>query len=1225
MALTSTLGSPGIEIREVDNSYRLDSSTATTVYIPGFASQGPVEEVMSVGSISDFETIYGTPTNAAERYFYYTVKAVLDNSGNGVTVLTSRLPYGSGKGDTVSNAYTLLAYPAVPVIKKQYKEETPVLDAEGKFVYSYEKLTISTDKKFESPAKNISVTLAKDSAFSSAVAKIGDTTLTLIDKKIISSTVVPKTEDKDEYTLYTIELTFSDVINNSFKIVVKDIVSTSETSFINEDTEIKDIAYSTTTSQCELKVTTIEGEVDFDQFKFSNIQAKDDFISLLTVKDEGEVTYAPTIEDFILTIDEDYTSDTLTISGIEGKPVPAITTIIDFDSTEETSYKAPEISFLEGHKAKGTWATELYKTAEGKFKTRLHLSYTVFNGTKKIGSFYVNALYNADITAESTSSKSSTVTAAKTVDLTLFKAFEVASSYQGQSVKQFTDKNEKLTDFSDKITYILGSPATFQISLNEYYKIVTGEKLNWSRRPYDFSGDESVGVPETSEENSAQSEGAFGKFDAIGHSAFLVINTSRSIINNNFEGFYLGMTDNMFVNPSDDYVYDAIKNVKITTKTVDSTEDNMKGLLDNVDNTGDFHALNTNRLSFYLDSNYQGSLSRALTRNVTSMDISGTEYDDTISMGLFKLSKSTTSSDILKLNYSVREKYNWSFGKTRVKSVASATHPVSYFAENIVENSNNLTILMNPYIAEKAFVDIDGVVHGKMRVLGDKLAKNLDTYEAKYLLRDYVDLKSNDKVTAKKQAVSAIVPARLAKSSIESWKTMVAQAGITPSLIKSTFKNISLGSSDTVSEYKTFAPLNSIMPFGTYTEATNANKIIGQLPSKLERALELVENDEEYPNIDIVLESGLGTVYAYSMGSELASESGSNAQTLFIDESNPNLSISGEESKETVFDETIVLSGMEDLRTGRTSISDEAQEVVENYRAVQAVFTNFANSMQNGGRGDCFYISDIPRGILIKGKNTKVTDLFGSTIENNAYDFGDAVNHSFSTSIYYPIKHTFDTIVSSYMSTYAQWVKILDGHSSEKVWIPVSGYIAGNMAATDGTYGPWYAAAGLRRGVISGVLDYALSPSVTQRTDLYKICINSVPKIPNYGVTIWGIRTMSKAASAFDQNTCRRTFLYMEKKVKQTLRYYIFEPNTSYTRLQIVNDLDPFLEKVKNAGGIYSYTLVCDTTNNTPDVINNGDLAVSIAAAPTRTAENIVVEFTANKYTEEVSAAESIS
>lgn len=313
------------------------------------------------------------------------------------------------------------------------------------------------------------------------------------------------------------------------------------------------------------------------------------------------------------------------------------------------------------------------------------------------------------------------------------------------------------------------------------------------------------------------------------------------------------------------------------------------------------------------------------------------------------------------------------------------------------------------------------------------------------------------------------------------------------------------------------------------------------------------------------------------------------------------------------------------MRTSRTSLSDDAQEFLENYNAVQNVFIGFANSMQNGGRGDTFYISDVPRGVLVKGKNTKVCNLYGSILENNAYDFGQSVNHSFTTSIYYPIKHLFDSVVSSYMSTYAQWVKIQDIYSSEKVWIPISGYIASNMAATDGTYGPWYAAAGLRRGVINGTLDYALSPTISQRTDLYKICINSVPKIPNYGVTIWGIRTMSKKDSAFDQNTCRRTFLYMEKKIKQLMRYYIFEPNTSYTRLQIYNDIYPFMEKIKNSGGIYSYTLVCDTTNNTPEIINNGDLVVSVAAAPTRTAENIILEFTANKYTEEVSASESMN
>ena len=122
MALTSTLGSPGVEIREVDNSLRLDTSTGTTVYIPGFAAQGPVDEVMSIGSMTDFETIYGVPTNSAERYFYYTVKSILDNSNGGTTVLCTRLPYGNDEGNNVSNQYTLLAYPAVPVVKKLYKK-----------------------------------------------------------------------------------------------------------------------------------------------------------------------------------------------------------------------------------------------------------------------------------------------------------------------------------------------------------------------------------------------------------------------------------------------------------------------------------------------------------------------------------------------------------------------------------------------------------------------------------------------------------------------------------------------------------------------------------------------------------------------------------------------------------------------------------------------------------------------------------------------------------------------------------------------------------------------------------------------------------------------------------------------------------------------------------------------------------------------------------------------
>ena len=1165
MALTSTLGSPGIEIREVDNSYRLDSSTATTVFIPGFASQGPVDEVSSISSIGDFETIYGKPTNAAQRYFYYTVKAVLDNSGNGVTVLTSRLPYGSGAGDTVSNAYTLLSYPAVPVIRKKHKILTGYQTDETKFIKVSKEGTKSI--KFG----EYLATMAKDA-----------TTWTI-------------TKDDATVTDATIDDDFILTVGN-------DKIHADDSHIYQEKT------------------------YEFDQFTLeSDTQIKSEIEKLITDAfiANGKT---PTLEEMTLVVDQDKCSETsFEITNVPSIQIPSITetttdngtTFLNFGNTTTTGTgndTVTEYDFC----ATGTVASQVYQIkSTNTSETKLYLSGVMKNKDNVIiGSIYMRLKYDGDVTTKETSGKENT-----SIIFSKKETFETAASYQGCSKEQEEAKDTTLANYSDQITYIIGSPVTYQISLNDYYKILTGQGIKWSRKPYNFTDQTvSIDVADKADGTGGNTQASFGRFGAIGHSAFIVINTSRSIINDNFEGFYLGMTDNMFVNPSDDYTYNAVENVKITTKSFDIVDDKSIGLIDRVDNTGDYHTLNDNRLSFYLNNNYNGSISQVLTRGITPMDVSGGDYDDTISMGLFKLTKNTSSNDILKLTYSLREKYNWSFGKTRIKSVATATKPVSYFVENVTQNSKNLTILMNPFIAEKSFVDTDGNIHGKIRVLGSKLVNNLDYYQKKYLLKNYLTTSTNANGVDK--SASAVLTAKLAKSSIQSWKTMIKQAGVTPSLLKSQFKSLN-ASSTKGEDFYNFSPLNSLIPFGTYSESSNVNKLVGQVPSKVRRALELVENDEEYPDIDIVLESGLGTVYAYSCGGELASESATSTNKLIIDEDNGQ-PISGEQTKQTTFKEDIVLAGVEDLRTGRTSLSDQAQQFVQNYKAVQDVFTQFANSMQNGGRGDTFYISDVPRGILIKGKDTKVSDLFGSSIENNAYDFGDKVNHSFSTSIYYPIKHTFDNINSSYMSTYAQWVKILDGFSGEKVWIPVSGYITGNMAATDSTYGPWYAAAGLRRGVISGVLDYAISPNVSQRTDLYKLCINSVPRIPNYGVTIWGIRTMSKAASAFDQNTCRRTFLYMEKKVKQTLRYYLFEPNNSYTRLQIMNDIDPFLEKIKNAGGIYSYTLVCDTTINTPDVINNGDLAVAIAAAPTRTAENIVVQFTANKYTEEVSSSESI-
>lgn len=530
----------------------------------------------------------------------------------------------------------------------------------------------------------------------------------------------------------------------------------------------------------------------------------DKIFSIVDSSDASTTPIAPSSYTYSFAIDGDLDKDVESIESFglsENKQLPEISSLIDLNNEADTNNIAPKIQFKLNDvtcDATGIIATELVNDED----YIVHLSYTLYaakitdNVTpEKIGSFYISLTFkkaniktaNDENTLKKDISSYKLVASTEAINAIKISAFEVAASYQGQSEEQKNAGDEKASNFSEDVTYLIGSPVTFQISLNEYYKIITGESLKWSRRPYTFNQPEIEGGKIKNDynvkENSNDTTGSpslFGLYDAIGHSAFILINTSRSIINNNFEGYYVGITDNMFVNPSDDYTYNAVDSVKITTRYYDSSSD-LIGLMDNSLDLGDFQTLSTNRLSFYLNSNYQGSISRILTRNITSMDISGTDYDDTISLGLFKLSKSATSSDILKLNYTLREKYNWSFGKSRVKSSISSTIPVSYFAENIMENSSNISILINPFISNKSFVDTNGVVHGKMRIYGTKLVDNLDNFEKKYLLRSYTNSIPNTKEGTK---ISAVVPARVADSSIASWKSIVSQAGVSPEFIK---------------------------------------------------------------------------------------------------------------------------------------------------------------------------------------------------------------------------------------------------------------------------------------------------------------------------------------------------------------------------------------------------------------------------------------------------------
>ena len=453
-----------------------------------------------------------------------------------------------------------------------------------------------------------------------------------------------------------------------------------------------------------------------------------------------------------------------------------------------------------------------------------------------------------------------------------------------------------------------------------------------------------------------------------------------------------------------------------------------------------------------------------------------------------------------------------------------------------------------------------------------------------------------------------------AKLNIANWQTLVNRIGVPLDFFLEIEENSGIDS-----KYELFNKTDSLYPFATFTVIKKNNKYIGSVPAKIRRAVDLISNDEEYPDVDILVEAGLSTIYAYSNAKTFVSEGSS---SIFNTETNGVGGNTEQNTNENVFKEDSILQGIEDMRTSRSVITEDAELVIQDWMSVQQAFMTLADSFQNGGRGDCFYIPDVLRGILVRGKDTKVEKLYGTRLQNKTYGESDTVNHSWSTSILSPVKHLVNGMTTSYASIYAQWFKINDGFTNEKYWVPASGYMAALMAASDQLQGPWYAAAGLNRGIVQGVIDCAVNPNQKQRGDLYKLCVNSVPKISGVGITCWGIRTLSKKASAFDQNTCRRTFLFIEKAVKKLLRYYLFEPNNAYTQLSIYNEIQPYMESIRNQGGIYSFSVVCSSENNTDEIVNAGNLAVDISAAPTRTAEFIVLNMTANKYSQDVSISE---
>ena len=171
----------------------------------------------------------------------------------------------------------------------------------------------------------------------------------------------------------------------------------------------------------------------------------------------------------------------------------------------------------------------------------------------------------------------------------------------------------------------------------------------------------------------------------------------------------------------------------------------------------------------------------------------------------------------------------------------------------------------------------------------------------------------------------------------------------------------------------------------------------------------------------------------------------------------------------------------------------------------------------------------------------------------------------------------------------------------------------GIYAENDAVAAEWFAPAGFTRGLVTNALDIALRPNQKQRDQFYKIGVNPIAWFPGDGYVIFGQKTLQAKPSAFDRINVRRMFLYLEKAVRKTIKYFVFEPNTFGTRQNIIAVLTPIFQRVKSTQGLYDYLIVCDDRNNPPVVIDNNEMVIDIYIKPVRFAEFILVNFYATR------------
>ncbi len=289
-----------------------------------------------------------------------------------------------------------------------------------------------------------------------------------------------------------------------------------------------------------------------------------------------------------------------------------------------------------------------------------------------------------------------------------------------------------------------------------------------------------------------------------------------------------------------------------------------------------------------------------------------------------------------------------------------------------------------------------------------------------------------------------------------------------------------------------------------------------------------------------------------------------------------------------------MLSDTEVLYTNLIIAGNAAAEEISIASTVQ----KYAIDSVGNVRQDCVVFVSPPTSLLInKRADVAVANIQGWRTGIDPTN-GQAVANNLNVSTTYAV------IDGNYKYQY-------DKYSDRNRWVPLAGDIAGLCAYTDQVSQPWMSPAGLNRGQIKGVERLAVDLRRSHRDVLYQIGINPVVGFAGQGFVLYGDKTATQQASAFDRINVRRLFNLLKKAISDAAKFRLFELNDEFTRSSFKSEIDAYLTNIQDLGGVYDFRVVCDETNNPGSIIDRNEFVASIYVKPARSINFITLNFVA--------------